>query len=400
MADLKLSRGKTETTPRGRVLVVDDEPDIVRLLTFALQADGYQVSSAKNGSEGLERARQDKPDIVILDVMMPGMDGFEVCNELRSKPDTASLPIIMLSALGQVSDRVRGLRAGADDYVPKPVNLDELSARVASLLSRSQRPPAAGAETSARSVKVYGFIGAKGGVGTTTIALNVAALLAQQKKSVILAELRGAYGTLAAQLKWTPAENFSQLVDLLPSQIDERAVNARLFSTGFGVKIMFGPQRVDEFREPTIESVKATIRQFTNLAEYVVLDIQPGASPVTEAAVRACDLVTVILEPDITGVQAARVALDLLRSWGMSGSLVSATVSNRSGMTSGVNLREIKSQLGCEIIGVVPFASEACTAALSQGVPLAVWRADNIAAMTLKEMTSRLAANTLVGIRL
>jgi len=400
MANLKFSRGKTESEPRGRVLVVDDEPDIVRLLTFALQADGYQVYSAKNGSEGLERARQDKPDIVILDVMMPGMDGFEVCNELRSKPDTSSLPIIMLSALGQVSDRVKGLRAGADDYVPKPVNLDELSARVASLLSRSQRPAAAGAETPAKSVKVYGFIGAKGGVGTTTIALNIAALLAQQKKSVILAELRGSFGTLAAQLKWTPAENFSQLIDLLPSQIDERAVNARLFSTGFGVKIMFGPQRVDEFREPTVESVKATIRQFTSMTEYVVLDIQPGASSAIEAAIRACDLVSVILEPDLTSIQAAKVTLDLLRSWGVSGSLVSATVSNRSGMTSGTNLREIKSQLGCEIIGVVPFASEACTAALSQGVPLAVWRADNIASMTLKEMTSRLAANALVGIRL
>ncbi len=400
MADLKPSRGKTETEPRGRVLVVDDEPDIVRLLTFALQADGYQVISAKNGSDGLERARQEQPDVVILDVMMPGMDGFEVCNELRSKPETASLPIIMLSALGQVSDRVKGLRAGADDYVPKPVNLDELSARVSALLSRSQRPTAGGTETTAKSVKVYGFFGAKGGVGTTTIALNVAALLAQQKKSVILAELRGSYGTLAVHLKWTPAENFSQLLDLLPSQIDERAVNARLFSTGFGVKILFSPQRVEEFREPIAESVKATIRQLSNMAEYVVLDIQPGASSAIEAAVRACDLVSVVLEPDATCVQAARVALDLLKSWGVSGSLVSAVVSNRSGMTSGTNLREIRVQLGCEIIGVVPFASEACTAALGQGVPLAVWRADNIASMTLKEMASRLTANILVGIRL
>lgn len=399
MADLKSSRGKTETEPRGRVLVVDDEPDIVRLLTFALQADGYQVISAKNGSDGLERARQEQPDVVILDVMMPGMDGFEVCSELRSKPETASLPIIMLSALGQVTDRVKGLRAGADDYVPKPVNLDELSARVSALLSRSLRPTA-GAETTAKSAKIYGFFGAKGGVGTTTIALNVAALLAQQKKSVILAELRGSYGTLAVHLKWTPAENFSQLLDLLPSQIDERAVNARLFSTAFGIKVLFGPQRIEEFREPTAESVKTTIRQLGNMAEYVVLDIQPGASSAVEAAVRACDLVSVVLEPDVTCVQAARIALDLLRSWGISGSLVSAIISNRSGMTTSTNLREIRSQLGCEIIGVMPFASEACTAALGQGAPLAVWRADNIASMTLKEMAARLTANTLVGIRL
>jgi MinD-like ATPase involved in chromosome partitioning or flagellar assembly len=108
----------------------------------------------------------------------------------------------------------------------------------------------------------------------------------------------------------------------------------------------------------------------------------------------------VVLEPDPTGIQAAKVTLDLLKSWGTSGSLVSAIISNRSGMTSGANLRDVRAQLGCEIIGVVPFASEACTAALGQGVPLTVYRADNIASMTLKEMTSRLVAGTLVGIRL
>lgn len=399
MADLKPSGKKTNVEPRACVLVVDDEPDIVRLLTFALQADGYQVISAKNGSDGLALARQEHPDIVILDVMMPGMDGFEVCNELRSKPDTASLPIIMLSALGQVSDRVKGLRAGADDYVPKPVNLDELSARVAALLSRSHRPPA-GAAAPAKAGKILGFYGAKGGTGVTTIALNIAALLAQQKKTVILADLRGSYGTLSAHLKWTPAENFAQLFDLTPSQIDERAVNARIFSTSFGVKVLFGPQRIEEFREPSVETIRTTIKQLAAMAEYVVLDIQSGSSPAIETTLRACDLVSVVLEPEPTCIQAARVALELLRAWGISGNLVSAVVSNRSGMTTGANLREIRTQLGCEIVGVVPFASEAYTAALTQGVPLAVWRPDNIAAMTLKEMAARLTATTLIGIRL
>ncbi len=398
MAELRPTRGRAETETRARILVVDDEPDIVRLLTFALQTDGYQVLAAKNGAEGLEIAQREKPDVIILDVMMPGMDGFEVCSVLRSRPDTANLPIIILSALGQVSDRVKGLRAGADDYVPKPVNLDELSARVAALLSRTQRPPTV-AVAPAKAGKVFGFYGVKGGVGTTTIAVNVAALLAQQKKTVTLVELRGSYGTLAAQLKWASAENLSQLAELLPSQIDERAINAHLFSTSFGVKVLFGPQQPSEFRELNPETVRAIIRQLANISEYVILDLPPGVSPVIEAALRACDLVSVVLEPDPTGVQAAKVALDLLRTWGISGSLVSAVVSNRSGMTTGANLRDIRAQIGCEIIGVVPYASEACTAALNQGVPLAVWRADHIAAMTMKEMVSRLTASTLIGIR-
>jgi len=122
MADPKPSQDKSAARP-AKILIVDDEQDIVRLLSFALQAEGYQVVTALSGQEALKRVEQERPDIVVLDVMMPGMDGIEVCAELRSKPETAGLPIIMLSALGQVADRVRGLRAGADDYVPKPVTI-------------------------------------------------------------------------------------------------------------------------------------------------------------------------------------------------------------------------------------------------------------------------------------
>ncbi len=398
MADPKPSQDKSAARP-AKILIVDDEQDIVRLLSFALQAEGYQVVTALSGQEALKRVEQERPDIVVLDVMMPGMDGIEVCAELRSKPETAGLPIIMLSALGQVADRVRGLRAGADDYVPKPVNLEELSARITAILNRVQRP-AVSAAAPAVVARVLGLIGAKGGVGTTTVALNLAALLAQQKKTVILAEIRGFYGSLAAQLKWNPTETVAQLISLPAEQIDERAVNARLFATSFGIRILFGPQRVEEFHEPSADAVSALLRQLGRMADYVVLDLPPDASPAIEAAVRACDQVSIVLEPEPTCVQAARMMMELLKSWGTTGSLVSVIISNRSGMTAGANLRDIRNQLGCEVVGVVPFASEACTASLNQGLPLAIYRPDNIAAMTLKEMASRLATSPVIGIRL
>lgn len=395
MADARPSQGKAA----AKILIVDDEQDIIRLLSFALQAEGYQIITALNGLDALKYVQQERPDIVVLDVMMPGMDGIEVCAELRSKPETAGLPIIMLSALGQVADRVRGLRAGADDYVPKPVNLEELSARIAAILNRVQRSAAAPAAPTI-TARVLGLIGAKGGVGTTTVALNLAALLAQQKKTVILAEIRSFYGSLAAQLKWSPTESLAQLTNLPAEEIDERAVNARLFTTSFGVRILFGPQRAEEFHEPSADAVGALLRQLGRMADYVVLDLPPDASPAIEAAVRACDQVSIVLEPETTCVQATRVMMELFKTWGTTGSLVSVIISNRSGMTSGANLREIKNQLGCEVVGVVPFASEACMASLNQGLPLAVYRPDNIAAMTLKEMAARLATSPVIGIRL
>jgi len=167
----------------GKVLVVDDDPNAVRLVSYTLQVEGYEVVTAENGSEALATVAQEYPSLVILDVMMPDMLGLEVCHRLRASPHTAYVPILMLSAKGKVEDRVTGLRAGADDYVPKPVDPTELVARVEALMSRANRP----APPRPRA-DFLAFLGAKGGVGTTTVAVNVALASAMQGADVILGE--------------------------------------------------------------------------------------------------------------------------------------------------------------------------------------------------------------------
>jgi two-component system cell cycle response regulator len=118
----------------ARVLVVDDIPANVKLLEAKLGAEYFDVVTASNGLEALEKVASEKPDIVLLDVMMPGMDGFEVCRRIKKDPSTAHLPVVMVTALDQLSDRVTGLEAGADDFLTKPVNDVALFARVRSLV--------------------------------------------------------------------------------------------------------------------------------------------------------------------------------------------------------------------------------------------------------------------------
>ena len=118
-----------------RILVIDDETKIVDLLRRGLTYEGYQVDVAYDGESGLSQARRDPPDLVILDVMMPGLDGMEVCRRLRAQ-GWSDLPILMLTARDAVPDRVAGLDAGADDYLVKPFAFDELLARVRALLRR------------------------------------------------------------------------------------------------------------------------------------------------------------------------------------------------------------------------------------------------------------------------
>ncbi len=121
-----------------RILVVDDEPDAIELIRFNLKASGYEVLTAEDGEEALAKARKFSPDMILLDVMLPEIDGLEVWKILRRDPATASLPIIMLTAKASEIDRVLGLEFGADDYVTKPFSPRELMLRVRNLLKRKE----------------------------------------------------------------------------------------------------------------------------------------------------------------------------------------------------------------------------------------------------------------------
>lgn len=123
------------------ILVADDEPDLVWALRHCLGGQGYEVGTALNGAEALALARRRRPDLVVLDVIMPRLDGFQVCQEMRSDPCLAAVPILFLTAKGAVEDRLRGLDSGGDDYLPKPFDVRELQSRVRALLRRSRASP-------------------------------------------------------------------------------------------------------------------------------------------------------------------------------------------------------------------------------------------------------------------
>lgn len=123
-------------TKHASILVIEDEADIREIIEYNLKREGYRVSTSADGERGFEQARRDAPDLLLLDLMLPGLDGLEVCRRMKADPITAVIPIVMVTAKGEESDIVLGLTMGADDYVTKPFSPKELSARVRAVLRR------------------------------------------------------------------------------------------------------------------------------------------------------------------------------------------------------------------------------------------------------------------------
>ena len=207
------------------ILIVDDEVNTLKLLGMALEREGYRIAAAQDANQALARIDAQVPDLLILDVMMPGVSGLELVQRLRARRDTATLPVILLSAKGEVADRVAGLQAGADEYLVKPIDTSELMARVASLVERTRRLRADGG---GRPTKVISFIGAKGGSGTTSVALNVGVAFASPETEAVAVELRGHAGTFPTLLGMKAVKGLDGLVEMDPRAITADEVGRRL----------------------------------------------------------------------------------------------------------------------------------------------------------------------------
>lgn len=123
-----------------KILIADDEPDILEIIQFNLQAEGYEVTTARNGDEALEKAKKNQPDLIILDIMMPGKNGIEVCNLLRLNPAFRQTLVVFLTALSDEGSEIKGLETGADDYISKPISPKVLVSKVNALFRRVQKP--------------------------------------------------------------------------------------------------------------------------------------------------------------------------------------------------------------------------------------------------------------------
>jgi len=348
----------------SKILVVDDDPGVLRLLEYVLSHEGYQVLTASNGMEGLRVAQEAGPDLVVLDVMLPGIDGFEVCHRLRSGAGTAAVPVLMLSAKGQETDKDTGVRVGADEYLTKPVDRVELLQAVERLIQ-------SGAEAVEKKAEVSAFVGTRGGVGTSTVVASVAAVLGRAGHRAVAVDLCPPFGALATLMGLDPKRGIGELFKPGRDEVRREHLEAVLLQHSSGARLLPGERDPEKYDTLTPAGMDLLLAELPVLADYVIIDMPSSPSETVVAALRKCNSVNLVTSAGQESQNRVSSAAALLSRRGVDGGRLGVVVVDRTGADA--DMSDLMSIGGYPVTGVIPFDGEECADAEARGVPVVLY---------------------------
>jgi DNA-binding response OmpR family regulator len=382
-------------TMAEKILVVDDEPESLKLFGYSLHRQGYEVVVAQSGKEALEVIDKQKPDLIILDIMMPGMDGYEVCRMIRANPKTQHLPVIMLTAKAEMQDKLTGFEVGADDYIHKPVTLAELFARVKAMLARS-RASGAVSDLSSVGTRAIAFLGAKGGVGTSTLAVSTAVALTQQNLSVVLVELRPWGGTATQMLKVPSGTDLGALLSQDRKDLTPETMRQALVSHASGLSVLPAPQvrtgdNITQEMDPL--KVEAILIGLTGLSDFLILDLGTDLHAGTVAALRRCNRTILVSEHCPLSLRMSKAPLAALCTLGLTGNRIDVVVNNRTRVDITMPLAEAEALVGQPFLATIMPMTELLfrVNVANEGRPAGLVQRDNVSIQAIAEMARTLA---------
>jgi pilus assembly protein CpaE len=378
------------------ILVVDDSQLATKMIAALLSKLGYAATVKNDPVEALNwlRIPGNLPDLIISDVMMPAMNGHEFIRQVRADPAAVHLPVILLTAKEDMTDKIAGFQAGADDYLVKPVNAVELELRVKALLSRSK----ALAKTHPRSeAAIITLFSLRGGVGTTSIAVNLSIALAHLWKiQVPLLDLALKNGHCALMLNLKPKYTLSDLAEWEESTVDPEVIEKLLLNHESGVRLLPAPLSPIDAELITPAVIDRAWPYLRASYPFIVID---AGSHLTETALTALDrshAILLLLAPELASLKAATDAIRIFTQLGYDSARILPVI-NWTFPQDGLPQKNIEAALGRHAAGVIPYARTAFTRAINTGRPLLATDLTSQASLAVASLAYKLSSTEMKG---
>lgn len=373
-----------------KILIIDDDVDTLRLVGLMLQRQGYQIVAASNGSQGLTKAFEERPDLILLDVMMPDMDGYEVTRRLRKNPTTATVPILMFTAKTQLDDKVTGFEVGADDYLTKPTHPTELQAHVKALLARSAPKEASDIVTAPHENHgvVIGVLSARGGLGVSSLASNLAAaIFSRSQADVILAELTPGQGTLGLDLGVSNQKGLTELLQGSAAEVTREKVQSSLVAHKSGLKLLLASENPrDVTLTSQVQNYEAIVSRLASLARYVVLDLGTGLPAFVQSILPLCSKRIVVVEGAPGSLQHSKMLISGITDLKIDRTTISVVLNNRQRSEAQMPWAKVEEQLSHSVSATLTPAPELFLQAVRMQTPVVICQPTNIISQQFLKM--------------
>jgi DNA-binding response OmpR family regulator len=365
----------------AKIVAVDDDPAGQRLIKYMLSSAGHEIVTASNGIQGLQLVNNQLPELVILDVMLPGIDGFEVCRRIRTGASTKKIPVIMVSGKTQASDRETAVKMGANEYLVKPVERQKLIEVVSDLLSVKEA-------SVTQKANVIAFIGARGGAGTSTVSLNVTAALVNQGKSSLLVDMTPVYSPVGELLGLRADSSIAGLFKNASGTLDGEKVRGAIEKHRSGISLLWAETTPDEAAGYTPANVKALFRELRETSEFIITDIPASPSENSIAALMLADFVMLVAGAGRESLLRIDNAAARLAKFGISREKIMLVLVDKTEDTLNDDLLNKTTINGLTIAGKVRYCAAECVQAEEQGIPVVISAPDSIISKDIQQLTS------------
>jgi pilus assembly protein CpaE len=383
----------------ARVLLIDDEPIYYKMIVHALKPHGYEVEYARTGMDGLKTVPLYNPDVIITDVRLPDLSGYEVAQRLRRDARFEGIPIIFLTSQADLSNKLKAFEAGADDYLSKPFQPEELVARMGMLVRRGEvLRIARKQDTVKEQAAVITVHSLRGGVGCSSTAINLGMALHRlwERPTLVIDTVLNA-GQVALMLNASPVHSWEDLTDVRPADIDSTVVEGLVSTHASGLHFIAAPAYPIALDSFTDEIWQVVLEELRGMYEFIIVDTAHDFSNISIHMLSASDTVLMMLAPEMAAIRSAVCALNIYDRLGFEPAKVMPVLNNLAPQ-SGIKQNQVEKVLKRPVKYVVPYSPAEFIRSLNFGEPLVASYPESPVTTLFEDASYALSKETLKNI--